>query len=51
MIIRSREILTRMPAQFKDRLAQLSDPAACEELITGEIERALSELQEFRPAA
>lgn len=51
MVIRSREILTQMPAQLKDRLAQSTDPRHCEELIGEEIERALTQLREFRPAA
>jgi hypothetical protein len=48
MVIRAREILTAMPSQLKDRLAQESRPAECEQLLTAEVRRALDGLSEFR---
>ena len=51
MVIRARDILIRMPAYLRDRLAQEKNPDVCAELITAEIERALAELSEFRPNA
>lgn len=49
MIIRAREVLTRIGPELKDRLAQELNPHECERLVAGEVERALKELAEFRP--
>jgi hypothetical protein len=49
-IVRCREMLLRIPAELKDRLAYERDPGTCEELLSTEFERVLSELREFRPA-
>ncbi len=51
MIIRAREILTRIGPELKDRLAQTVDPHECERLVAAETNRALNELAEFRPHA
>ena len=48
MVLRAREILTAMPAQLKDQLAQQTDPHECEQLIAAEVRRALDGLSEFR---
>lgn len=50
MIIRAREILTRIGPELKDRLAQETNPHQCERLVMGEVNRALGELAEFKPA-
>jgi len=49
-IIRAREILMRIGPELKDRLAQQSNPHECEQVARQEIERALNELRELRPA-
>jgi hypothetical protein len=46
MIIRARDILLRIAAELRDRLAAESDPIKCGELIEDEIHRALGELKE-----
>jgi hypothetical protein len=48
MVIRARDILTRIGPELKDRLAQETDPHKCERLIVGEVTRALNELAEFK---
>jgi hypothetical protein len=50
MIVKARDILLRMPADLKDRMAQQADPHECERLMAQEVRRALNELAEFRPA-
>lgn len=49
MILRSREVLTRIAPKLRDRIAQTTDPVTCEEMIRKEVDQALSELAEFRP--
>jgi hypothetical protein len=49
MIIRAREVLTRIGPELKDRLAQQTSPHECEALINAEVRRALSDLAEFKP--
>ena len=51
MIVRARDILTRIGPELKDRLAQETDPHKCERLIVTETTRALNELAEFKPTA
>lgn len=50
MITKARDILLRMPGELRDRLAQETDPIKCEELMSGEVNRSLRELAEFRVA-
>jgi hypothetical protein len=50
MIIRARDILTRIAPELKDRLAQETDAHKCEQLVAGEVRRALNELAEFKPS-
>jgi hypothetical protein len=49
MIMRAREILTRIGPELKDRLAQTTNPHDCERLVMTEVGRALNELSEFKP--
>ena len=49
MILRSRDILLRMAPELKDRLTHETDPVAVEELLDGEVRRALAELATFKP--
>jgi hypothetical protein len=49
MIIRAREVLTRIGPELKDRLCQEQNPHTCEKLVTDEVHRALRQLAEFRP--
>jgi hypothetical protein len=48
MITRAAGILDRIPAELGDRLAQISDPIACQKLLKAEIDRARHELAEYR---
>ena len=48
MITRAAGILDRIPAELGDRLAQISDPIACQALLKAEIDRARNELAEYR---
>lgn len=49
-IIESRNILTRIAPDLKDRLAIETDPVEIEKMITAEIDRALAALSQYRPA-
>jgi len=51
MIIRARDILLRIGPELRDRLAQETAPVKCDEMVTAEIARALSELSEYKQAA
>lgn len=48
MIIKSREVLMRIAPELKDRLSQESNPIKIEQIIEGEIRRALDELAQFK---
>jgi len=48
MILRAAEVLDRLPDELADRLAQMSDPVACKELLRSELARARFELAEYR---
>jgi phage terminase Nu1 subunit (DNA packaging protein) len=48
MITRAAGILDRIPAELGDRLAQISDPIACQKLLKGELDRARNELAQYR---
>lgn len=47
MIMNCRSRLLMIPDQVGDRLASMSDPVACRELVSDEICRALAELAEY----
>jgi hypothetical protein len=51
MIMRARDILLRIGPELRDKLAEESDPARCEEMIVTEVHRSLRELAEYRPDA
>jgi hypothetical protein len=51
MILRAREILTRIGPELRDRLAKETDPNHIQELIDAEVARALVQLSQFRAAA
>jgi hypothetical protein len=48
MILKAREILTRISPELRDRLARETDPIRIQELIDIEINRALVNLSEFK---
>jgi hypothetical protein len=48
MILRAREILTRIAPELRDRLAKETDPNRIQELIDAEVSRALVQLSQFR---
>lgn len=49
MILRAKEVLSRIAPKLRDRIAQVTDPVECEELIRTEIDQVLRELSEYRP--
>ena len=49
MIIRARDVLTRMGGELRDSLASETDPIKCEALINAETNQALRELREYTP--
>ena len=51
MIIKAREQFTRIGPELRDRLAQETDPIACEAMISNRILRALNEMAEYGPPA
>ncbi|MCC6860865.1 MAG: hypothetical protein IT158_20020 [Bryobacterales bacterium] len=48
MILRAAEILDRLPDELADRLAYLTDPVACKDLLRSELNRARDQLAEYR---
>lgn len=50
MILRARDILTRIAPELRDRLAKEIDPIRVQELIEAEITRALTQLAVFKGA-
>ncbi len=50
-LIRARDILLAIAPEIRDRIAPMTDPIACGEMIDGEIRRALEELSRYQPAA
>jgi hypothetical protein len=51
MIVRARDILTRIAPELRDRLAKETDPIRIQELIEAEVNRALASLAQFKGAA
>lgn len=49
MILHARETLLRIGAELQDRLAAMTDPVACGELVDAEIRRALTQLSQYKP--
>ena len=50
MHLKAKDVLLRMPAELKSKLAQISDENRIEALLLTEIYRALGELAAFRPS-
>jgi len=48
MILKAREELLRIAPELRDRLAQETDPIACEKLVAARVNAALSVLAEYR---
>lgn len=51
MIILARDELVRIGPELRERLAQESDPIACEVMVVDRISQVLKKLKEFKPAA
>lgn len=49
MILRAKEVLFRIPKKLRDRIAQTTDPVACEQMLLDEVNKAVSELAEYKP--
>lgn len=49
MILRARDILTRIAPELRDRLAKETDPNRIQQLLEAEIHRALTQLSTFQP--
>lgn len=49
-IVRARDILLNIGPELRDRLAQETDPVRCEEMVTFEIRRGLSEMSVYGTA-
>lgn len=47
LVVKARDILTRIGPEQRDRLAACTDPVECENIVQGEVLRALSVLKEF----
>lgn len=46
-IVKARDVLFRIPAEFRDRLSVEDDPLKCEKMLMDELVRAVAELREM----